>query len=277
MGIGVSSGTQNALPVAGAHAVLWRRAGVLAVDLLVLSLATLLARAVFGTTTVTSGTPGTDFGQYTTTSMLGWGWSWLSWLVYFIALEALFGATLGKYLLGLRVTTLAGRRPTVRQVLVRNLARLVDGLPVLYLVGACAVWLSPTRQRVGDRIARTLVVPHETLAAPLLPPAAVLRRLALVSGVLVALGAFTGAFWYFGRPPLVIQGMINTQQAMFRDGTHSYTLSPPTWGNDTVNYQITYHTLSPADTCHATLVLTWTPLGGWVFAHGQASCLHHTP
>ena len=40
----------------------------------------------------------------------------------------------------------------------------------------------------------------------------------------------SGAFFYYGRPPLVVQGMVNTQQMMFGDGVSAYTLSAPVWG-----------------------------------------------
>jgi uncharacterized RDD family membrane protein YckC len=38
--------------------------------------------------------------------------------------------------------------------------RIVDALPVAYLVGAIFVWTSDKRQRLGDRVAHTVVVPR---------------------------------------------------------------------------------------------------------------------
>jgi uncharacterized RDD family membrane protein YckC len=78
-------------------------------------------------------------------------------LVYFGGLESAWGATVGKRVVGLRVTMAGGGEPTGRAVLIRTLARLVDGL-LLYAVGAIAVSASPRRQRLGDRWAGTIVV-----------------------------------------------------------------------------------------------------------------------
>ena len=79
-------------------------------------------------------------------------------LVYYIVLEARFGTTLGKRLVGLSVVRLEGGGPLDWQTsIVRNVLRLVDGF-LFYLVGAIAVWTSDRKQRIGDRVAGTVVV-----------------------------------------------------------------------------------------------------------------------
>ena len=79
-------------------------------------------------------------------------------LVYYIVLEAGFGTTLGKRLIGLSVVRLEGGSPIDWQAsIVRNVLRLVDGF-LFYLVGAIAVWTSDKKQRIGDRVAGTVVV-----------------------------------------------------------------------------------------------------------------------
>jgi uncharacterized RDD family membrane protein YckC len=45
----------------------------------------------------------------------------------------------------------------MQAALIRNILRIVDGLFV-YLVGAILVWKSDKRQRLGDRVAHTVVV-----------------------------------------------------------------------------------------------------------------------
>jgi uncharacterized RDD family membrane protein YckC len=74
-------------------------------------------------------------------------------------LEAGFGATLGKAIVGIRVI-----RTTQRSVLaataIRNLLRIVDGFGC-YLVGAVVAGCSGLRQRVGDMCAGTAVVEEE--------------------------------------------------------------------------------------------------------------------
>jgi uncharacterized RDD family membrane protein YckC len=81
-------------------------------------------------------------------------------IVYYIVLEATMGATLGKLALGLRVVKLDGTPISWGESVVRNLLRIVDVIPVFipYLLGAILIWTSPTKQRLGDRVAKTVVV-----------------------------------------------------------------------------------------------------------------------
>ncbi len=76
------------------------------------------------------------------------------------------GRTLGKKLLGLRVVDGQGLRLQFSQVIIRNLIRFVDTLPLFYLVGGLAVLLSPRSQRLGDMAANTLVARNPEIAEP---------------------------------------------------------------------------------------------------------------
>lgn len=78
-------------------------------------------------------------------------------LAYYITLEGIFGATIGKLMIGLRVVKLDGSAINWRASVVRNLLRFVDGI-VFYIVGAILIWTSPQRQRLGDRLADTVVI-----------------------------------------------------------------------------------------------------------------------
>lgn len=78
--------------------------------------------------------------------------------LYFVVLEGLVGATLGKRLLGLRVIKEDGGKPGLPKSTARNLLRLVDGLPALNLVGVVLILRSAERARFGDRVAGTRVV-----------------------------------------------------------------------------------------------------------------------
>lgn len=71
-------------------------------------------------------------------------------------LEAAFGATLGKVLMGIRVvrTTQGGG---LSACAVRNLLRIVDGLG-FYIVGTAVAACSDIRQRIGDMCAHTAVI-----------------------------------------------------------------------------------------------------------------------
>jgi len=76
------------------------------------------------------------------------------------------GQTLGKRLFGLRVIDARGLRLHVPQIVLRNLLRLVDSLPLLYLVGGIAAFLSGKGQRLGDLAANTIVAREAKWTAP---------------------------------------------------------------------------------------------------------------
>ena len=78
--------------------------------------------------------------------------------LYFVTLEGLVGATLGKWALGLRVVTDGGDRPGLARSALRNVLRLVDGLPAFNIVGVVLILRSPERARFGDRAAGTRVI-----------------------------------------------------------------------------------------------------------------------
>jgi uncharacterized RDD family membrane protein YckC len=71
-----------------------------------------------------------------------------------------FGGTPGMRWLGLRVVTEHGETPGLRAYMIRWLLGIVDGY-FFGLVGALAIAFSKRHQRVGDMVARTLVVRRE--------------------------------------------------------------------------------------------------------------------
>ena len=79
-------------------------------------------------------------------------------LAYFMVFEGLTARTPGKFIMGLKVVKLDGGSYDWIAVLVRNVLRIVDGLPVLYLVGLVTVAVTQRNQRLGDLAAGTLVV-----------------------------------------------------------------------------------------------------------------------
>lgn len=77
---------------------------------------------------------------------------------YAIVLEwFLNGQTIGKRLFGLRVMDNRGFRLRPSQVIIRNLLRAVDSLPICYLLGGVACLVSRNAQRLGDLAANTIV------------------------------------------------------------------------------------------------------------------------
>ena len=76
------------------------------------------------------------------------------------------GQTLGKRMLKLRVIDAQGLRLQFSQVALRNLLRIVDSLPFLYLVGGIACLFSRRTQRLGDFAANTVVVWNPVTTEP---------------------------------------------------------------------------------------------------------------
>jgi len=89
---------------------------------------------------------------------------------YFFGTELVWAQTLGKRVMKLRVVRDDGTKAAAGPVFVRNLVRLVDWLPSLYLVGVITVIASGERRvRLGDMAAKTKVVGDDV--TPPEPPA----------------------------------------------------------------------------------------------------------
>ena len=89
----------------------------------------------------------------------------LTWF-YPVLFEALMqGRTPGKWALGLRVVAADGAPVGWMATFARNLLRVVDALPLFYAVGLTACLIDPWGRRLGDMVARTLVVhaPRQTV------------------------------------------------------------------------------------------------------------------
>jgi uncharacterized RDD family membrane protein YckC len=88
-------------------------------------------------------------GLLNATILFAYGW----------LLEAGFGATLGKAIVGIRVVRYSEGHP-LAVLAIRNLLRIVDGLG-FYVIGALVAGCSGLRRRVGDLCAGTAVVEEE--------------------------------------------------------------------------------------------------------------------
>jgi uncharacterized RDD family membrane protein YckC len=76
------------------------------------------------------------------------------------------GQTLGKRVLGLRVMDARGLKLHVSQIVIRNVLRAVDMLPLLYMSGGITCAISRYSQRLGDIAANTVVIRRQTVAIP---------------------------------------------------------------------------------------------------------------
>ncbi|UCG61624.1 MAG: RDD family protein [Candidatus Zixiibacteriota bacterium] len=139
------------------YANLGRRFWALVIDFLILSM------IFFPVTRIVKGVWIMSSGDHL------WGFGWLITdplclifllviFLYFVVLEGTLGATIGKRLLILRVVRLDGTTPGLKRALIRNLLRLVDGLPAFNILGVVLIVKSPERARFGDRVAGTRVI-----------------------------------------------------------------------------------------------------------------------
>ena len=76
---------------------------------------------------------------------------------YFAIMESRFGQTVGKMVLGIKVVREDGGRIGTREAVLRTLMRIIDSIGT-YLVAFVTVLVSGKNQRLGDMVAKTLVV-----------------------------------------------------------------------------------------------------------------------
>lgn len=127
---------------------LGRRFVAIVIDVVILAIVGYVIALLTGSTTSTGfeleGTP-------------AFVWFLLSF-AYYVVLEAQTGQTVGKMAVGIEVVTESGSEIGYQASLVRNVLRIVDSLPLFYLIGAILIYLSDTNQRLGDRVGNTVVV-----------------------------------------------------------------------------------------------------------------------
>lgn len=108
----------------------------------------------------------TDEGSY---SVEGCGHLLLLFAVWTVALpipEGLAGRTFGKWACDLRVTNLSGGPATLGQAFTRRLLDPIDLLTFFGLVAFFVAKTNPQSQRLGDLVAKTLVVEESSGELP---------------------------------------------------------------------------------------------------------------
>jgi uncharacterized RDD family membrane protein YckC len=131
------------------------------IDLLVVLAGALLIGLAAGL----SGAEYTNAGPAISAVIAAWA------LYYYFACESGGGQTLGKRLMKIRVVRVDGRPAGMREVAVRTVLRLVDGL-FLYLVGLIVMMVTGERRgRLGDLAAGTMIVSADVVR-PALPAVA---------------------------------------------------------------------------------------------------------
>jgi uncharacterized RDD family membrane protein YckC len=150
--IAIPEGAELAFPLAGgvSRFLAWF------IDLLILAMLSVMAPKVLGVAAI-----------------LGASWQQAMTLLAYFLLSTGYailcewrwrGQTVGKRLFRLRVMDAGGLYLTFAQVVIRNLVRLLDILPLAYLVGGVVAVSNQYSQRLGDLAAGTVVVREPVLA-----------------------------------------------------------------------------------------------------------------
>jgi uncharacterized RDD family membrane protein YckC len=169
-------------------AVVGRRVGAFVIDLIVLSAINAVLFFPFASTSdeiaqkVLSGELDPNSSTYVNLTFGGSQYSLIggqaalyfllsivTWVLYTAFLPGRTGATLGKAVTGIRVVKDDGTLPAgFARNLVRQLLWVADSFPYLipYLTGFVVALMTSRNQRIGDMVARTLVVKKEFAGRP---------------------------------------------------------------------------------------------------------------
>ena len=109
------------------------------------------------------------------------GAGFLVFLLYFVVFEGMWGATVGKMVMKIKVVREDGSPCGLGPAVIRNIIRIVDALPFLYIIGLIVMSRSDKKQRLGDKIAKTVVIksgvtPVGTVPVPAVGPSAGEKR-----------------------------------------------------------------------------------------------------
>ncbi len=140
-------------------AVVWRRYAQFVIESVLLVVAGLVAFAVFlgvAILLIQQGAPPELFLVLPFAALIVLTLAGTLWLTIWYPYRH-DGATPAMRWLGLRIVTLRGTAPSLKDYAVRWLLMVVDGL-FLGLVGAVLIAVTPRHQRFGDIVARTVVV-----------------------------------------------------------------------------------------------------------------------
>jgi uncharacterized RDD family membrane protein YckC len=150
---------QNRVSIAGEYASLLDRLVAQFLDWLVLSVAVVILSVPLGLALLPLANPltypfqGPAYGIFT--SVMGI----LVPLLYFSYFESSSGQTLGKLVMSIKVVDqTTGARIDFVKALIRNIFRIVDFLPVFYILGGILILATQRKQRLGDLGASSVVV-----------------------------------------------------------------------------------------------------------------------
>ncbi len=103
-----------------------------------------------------------DTGALVAAAALGFGWV----LLNDVLIQGPTGATIGKFITGVRTVRPDGRPPGLGRALVRTLMFVVDGINLILPIGLWVAMFSQGHRRLGDMVAGTYVVNARYSGAP---------------------------------------------------------------------------------------------------------------
>ena len=107
-----------------------------------------------------------DTGALVAAAALTFGWA----LLNNVLLQGATGATVGKFITGVRTVRPDGRPPGLGRALVRTLMLAVDGISLILPLGLWIAMFSRGHRRLGDMVANTYVVKARYAGAPVEVP-----------------------------------------------------------------------------------------------------------
>lgn len=85
-------------------------------------------------------------------------WLWIAQAIYFTIFEGFNGQTIGKRILRIKVTTDEMTKCGFMDAFTRNVIRLLDTVLLLYAISFLIMTIYPKNQRIGDKVAKTIVL-----------------------------------------------------------------------------------------------------------------------
>ena len=129
-----------------------RRVLTTVVDAIIFSVFFWVLAMLFGTSSTEAGGISLSLGGLGTPIYI------VAVFAYYLLIEGYLGQTLGKMLLGIKVVREgSGRVPGLGAAAPRTVLRIIDGI-LVYAVAFVSVLASQKNQRLGDMVAKTLVV-----------------------------------------------------------------------------------------------------------------------
>jgi len=87
----------------------------------------------------------------------------ITFMLYFVLFEAFTGRTIGKLIVGIKVTNAYAQNPGIKRALLRNFIKLVEGLPIMLIASLITMLINQYKQRPGDIVSGTFTIANKDL------------------------------------------------------------------------------------------------------------------